>query len=60
MERKYIVWTDPDMGCCAMKKTSFGWQQVSLWYTTIGRLMCYWAKKNGFALGSDGYTLIEK
>ena len=47
MERQYKMYHHPDMGYCAMLKTSFGWQQVSFWYTTQGRLITYWAKKNG-------------
>lgn len=47
MERVYKMYHHPDIGCCAMLKTSFGWQQVSLWYTSQGRLITYWAKKNG-------------
>lgn len=39
MEREYKMYHHHDMGYCAMLKT--------IWYTTPGRLITYWAKKNG-------------
>ena len=50
MERVYKMYHHPDMGYCAMLKTSFGWQQVSLWYASQGRLIIYWAKKKRFEI----------
>ena len=60
MEREYKVYYHKDMGCCAMLKTSFGWQQVSFWYTSLARLITYWAKKNGLAYNAQTNRFTEK
>lgn len=46
--RKYKVGRNADMGFCAMMKEDgmAFWQQVSLWYTTLGRLNKYWGEPN--------------
>lgn len=48
--REYKMFRHPDMGYCAMVATSFGWQQVSPWYTSPGRLNYYWCKPMGLLL----------
>lgn len=44
----YKVHYERDMGYCVVLKRFFFWQQVSPWYTTLGRLNYYWSQKNGF------------
>ena len=60
MERVYKMCHHPDLGYCAMLKFSYGWKQVSLWYTSQGRLITYWAKKNGFTYNKDINRFTEK
>lgn len=60
MKRVYIMYHHKDMGYCAMLKTSFGWQQVSFWYTTANRLIRYWAKKNGLIYDDTTNHFTEK
>ena len=60
MERVYIMCHHSDMGYCAMLKTSFGWEQVSPWYTTKGRLITYWAKKNCLHYKKDVNRFTDK
>ena len=56
--RKYRCYHNKDMGFCAMLKCDGFWQQVSFWYTSIGRLNAYWGKKNGIIF-TDTKTIIE-
>lgn len=60
MEREYKIYHHHDMGYCAMISTRYGWQQVSFWYTTPGRLITYWAKKNGLHYNKNTNRFTEK
>lgn len=60
MEREYRMYHNSDMGYCAMLKTSYGWHQVSFWYTTKWRLITYWAKKNGLIYNAQTNRFTEK
>lgn len=53
--RKYKVMRT-DMGYAAFMKEEgmHFWQQVSLWYTSLGRLNYYWGKRNGITLPAKG------
>ena len=44
---QYSIWCHKDMGYCACVRASFGWQQCSKYYTSIPRLIHYWAKPLG-------------
>ena len=45
---QYSIWYHKDMGYYACVRTSFGWQQqCSNYYTSIPRLIHYWAKPRG-------------
>lgn len=48
--QEYKMCRHPDMGYCVMVSTRFGWQQVSNWYTSPGRLSYYWGLKNSMVL----------
>nr|DAH22387.1 MAG TPA: hypothetical protein [Caudoviricetes sp.] len=54
--RKYRVMYHKGMGYAAMMKADGMqfWQQVSLWYTSLGRLNYYWGKRNGITLPAHG------
>lgn len=48
--QEYKMYRHPDMDYCAMVRVKYGWQQVSLWYTSPGRLSYYWGLKNSMVL----------
>ncbi len=60
--KEYKIFRHSDMGYCAMVKTSFGWQQVSFWYTSPGRLSYYWGKPNGMSLNekTNHFEMVNK
>lgn len=60
MEKEYKMYHHADMGYCATLKTSYGWQQVSFWYTTKTRLITYWAKKNDLIYNAQTNRFTEK
>ena len=45
--KKYSIWYHKDMGYCVCVRGSFFWQQCSKYYTSIPRLVYYWAKPRG-------------
>lgn len=59
MNREYRAYYHHDMGYCAMMRESFGWQQVSLWYTTLNRLVRYWGAKNGLSYNRETNRFTE-
>lgn len=60
--QEYKMYRHPDMGYCAMVRARYGWQQVSLWYTSPGRLSYYWGLKNSmvFDKKTNRFVMMNK
>ena len=60
--QEYKMYRHPGMGYCAMVSTRYGWQQVSLWYASPGRLSYYWGLKNSmvFDKKTNRFVLMKK
>ncbi len=53
--RKYkVMYTDMGYAAFMKEEGMHFWQQVSLWYTSLGRLNYYWGKRNGITLPAKG------